>query len=404
MGITTNQLINAGGVSQYFVDIVKGELQGETVHWQFQDDSDHYGAEYKNYMVQTVARLDNIIDLDFEYTGNYSQSVIDVRLNDSGPFCGQAAAMDGYIELDIWTNGSNSNDRKNTFIHELGHALGLGEPGWNRRWDQDDTAMSYNKGNVGGYATWYRSSDINALISIWGRENDHKNQTQRGKANLANNLYGGKGNDKLFGGNKSDILSGGNGADSLFASLGNDTINGGSGRDTAQFSSRSNRINLNTTSWQNTGDGRDRLISIENVNAGSGNDVVTGNRGANTLKGQNGHDVLNGAAGRDYLIGGRGNDRLKGGSGNDKLLGGQGNDKLWGQGGRDTFVLSEGAGYDRIMDFRNGQDRIQLGSGVDNLRINNHRNGHAYVYEGRDLMAVVNGAAGDLQEKDNFLV
>ena len=41
------------------------------------------------------------------------------------------------------------------------------------------------------------------------------------------------------------------------------------GRDTAQFSSRSNRINLKTTRWQNTGDGRDRLISIENVNAGS---------------------------------------------------------------------------------------------------------------------------------------
>ncbi|CAK27602.1 Uncharacterized protein wiht hemolysin-type calcium-binding regions [Synechococcus sp. RCC307] len=216
-------------------------------------------------------------------------------------------------------------------------------------------------------------------------------------------IKGGNGNDRLSGGRGIDSLYGGSGQDVVNGGVGNDSINGGSGRDTAVFSSRKNRINLKTTKWQNTGDGRDRLISIENVNAGSGNDVVTGNRSANTLNGQNGNDVLNGAAGNDYLLGGRGNDRLKGGSGNDKLVGGQGNDKLWGGSGRDTFVLSEGSGYDRIMDFRNGQDRIQMGSGVDNLKIQN-RNGHAFVYEGRDLMAVVNGAAGDLQERGNFLV
>ena len=56
------------------------------------------------------------------------------------------------------------------------------------------------------------------------------------------------------------------------------------------------------------------------------------------------------------------------------------------------------------MDFHNGQDRIEIGAGVDNLRIKNHSNGHAYVYEGKDLMAVVKGADGDLQVKDNFLV
>ncbi|CAK27816.1 Uncharacterized protein wiht hemolysin-type calcium-binding regions [Synechococcus sp. RCC307] len=208
-------------------------------------------------------------------------------------------------------------------------------------------------------------------------------------------VYGRNGHDKLYGGRRNDVMYGGNH---------NDYLHGGSGRDTAVFSSRKNRINLNTTKWQNTGDGRDRLVSIENVNAGGGNDIVTGNKFSNRLNGQNGRDVLNGGGGNDVLLGGGGNDQLRGGSGNDRLVGNQGNDHLWGGAGRDTFVLSEGSGYDRIRDFRDGVDRIQVGAGVDNLRIKNHRNGHAYVYEGRDLMAVVNGAAGDLQVKDNFLV
>ena len=163
------------------------------------------------------------------------------------------------------------------------------------------------------------------------------------------------------------------------------TVNGGAGRDTAVFSARKNRINLNSTKWQNTGDGKDRLMSIENVHAGGGIDVVTGNKSANVLNGQ------------------KGNDQLKGGAGNDRLIGGQGFDKLWGQAGRDIFVLTEGAGFDRIMDFKDGQDRIQLGKGVTNLKLQN-RNGHAFVYEGKDLMAVVDGAADALQVKDNFLV
>ena len=61
---------------------------------------------------------------------------------------------------------------QNTFIHELGHALGLGEPGYDERWDQDDTAMSYNEGDV-GWQTWYTESDLRALISIWGKEDEN---------------------------------------------------------------------------------------------------------------------------------------------------------------------------------------------------------------------------------------
>ena len=47
------------------------------------------------------------------------------------------------------------------------------------------------------------------------------------------------------------------------------------------------------------------MISIENINGGSGNDKITGNKGKNTLNGEKGNDRLYGA-GNDLLIGGVG--------------------------------------------------------------------------------------------------
>lgn len=195
-------------------------------------------------------------------------------------------------------------------------------------------------------------------------------------------ILGSKYKDVLFGGARSDFLMGNSGNDLVNGGSGNDVIKGGSGRDTAQFSSKSNRVNLNSTKTQNTGDGRDRLISIENVNAGSGNDVVTGNRSANTLNGQNGNDRLYGAAGNDLLIGGGGKDRV------------------WGQGGRDTFLVQHGSGYTIIKDFNDGVDRIQLGSGSSGLKLKT-REDDMYLYQRGDLMAVVEDAAGDLNRRGN---
>lgn len=203
-----------------------------------------------------------------------------------------------------------------------------------------------------------------------------KNSDTIGGSDKSDELWGYAGGDKIYGWAGNDVLNGG---------LGNDTIDGGRGRDTAIFSSRRNRINLNITGRQNTGDGRDVINSIENVNAGSGNDVITGNRSANTLNGQ------------------AGNDRLYGRGGNDLLIGGGGKDHVWGQGGRDAFRVVRGIGYTVIEDFRNGQDRIQLGTGASGLKMQN-RGDDAYLYQRGDLMAIVEDAAGDLQRSGNYLV
>ena len=250
---------------------------------------------------------------------------------------------------------------------------------------------------------------------------------------------GSTGKDTITGDNNANEIYGLAGNDLLYGRLGDDLINGGSGRDTAKFSSKNNRINLNTTSWQNTRDGRDRLISIENVNAGSGDDIVKGNRSSNTLNGQNGKDKLYGKGGNDVLSGGKGNDRLYGdggkdrltggsgndrlyggsgkdrltggsgkdrlygGSGNDVLIGGGGKDRVWGQRGRDTFRVERGDGYMIIEDFTNGQDKIQLGSGSSGLKLKT-RGDDVLLYQRGDLMAIVEDSAGDLQQRGDYLV
>lgn len=107
----------------------------------------------------------------------------------------------------------------------------------------------------------------------------------------------------------------------------------------------------------------DRLFGL------GGDDEIDGNRGDDRLYGNRGNDEIDGDAGRDRLWGGGGNDELDGGSGNDTLLGGagrdrleggHGNDRLTGGGGADVFEFERGDGRDRITDFTDGLDRIEL--------------------------------------------
>lgn len=75
-----------------------------------------------------------------------------------------------------------------------------------------------------------------------------------------------------------------------------------------------------------------------------------------------GNDRLTGGTGRDFLVGGLGNDRLNGREGADSLLGGAGND---------VFVFNGDTGSDTIVDFVSGADRIDLrayGIGFDDVR------------------------------------
>ncbi len=256
-----------------------------------------------------------------------------------------------------------------------------------------------------------RSNIVN--LGITARQN-----TKDGRDKLVGieNVNGGAGNDSITGNNGNnilngqdgnDILIGGKGNDTLIGEVGNDILNGGKGNDilngstgtdTAVFSSRSNIVNLGTTARQNTKDGRDKLVGIENVNGGAGNDSITGNNSNNTLNGQDGNDTLIGKKGVDILIGGKGNDIISGGGGNDILTGSKGDDQLTGGGGDDIFKIKTGLGRDVITDYTYGEDRIKLLSGLETTDLTlSNVGGNAKIKYNDDLLAIVqNTVAADI--------
>ena len=116
-------------------------------------------------------------------------------------------------------------------------------------------------------------------------------------------ISGGDGWDKISGGSGDDLLYGGTKDDTINGGLGNDDIYGGDGKDTAVFSKIDNTVNLGKTSIQDTGEGWDYLDSIENVNAGAGNDSITGNSSNNIIKGEAGTDTFIFSSNRkDYKV------------------------------------------------------------------------------------------------------
>ncbi|MEO1329051.1 MAG: polysaccharide lyase family 7 protein [Pseudomonadota bacterium] len=152
-------------------------------------------------------------------------------------------------------------------------------------------------------------------------------------------IKGGDGADRLDGGGARDRLMGGDGADALFGGVGADTLFGDDGSDELRG-----------------GDGGDLL------NGGAWSDTLLGGDGADSLFGGSAKDLLLGATGDDRLAGEDGADTLKGGLGDDTLKGGAGADSLTGGGGRDRFVFDASAGEDRIADFEDGVDKIDIRS------------------------------------------
>jgi Ca2+-binding RTX toxin-like protein len=101
--------------------------------------------------------------------------------------------------------------------------------------------------------------------------------------------------------------------------------------------------------------------------------VARGDQFAVVELGTSGRDVVD-KRGEDlayYINAGMGDDRLTGGESNDFLVGGTGKDRLYGEGGddsliggmgEDAFVFSSNPGNDTILDFASGTDKIVLTS------------------------------------------
>jgi len=109
-------------------------------------------------------------------------------------------------------------------------------------------------------------------------------------------INGGEGDDNIVGGDGEDIVYGGAGDDTVFALIldGDDFYDGGEGSDTYDISSTSADAVIDLDAGTATSDdiGSDQIIDFENVEGGSGNDVIIANDSQNDLSGNGGSDLF----------------------------------------------------------------------------------------------------------------
>ena len=121
----------------------------------------------------------------------------------------------------------------------------------------------------------------------------------------ADALTGAAGDDVLDGGSGDDVLDGGGDADRLTGGAGDDDFDGGLGRDRVTFGDARGveaRLADGLATFRD-GSGSEKLVAIEDLYGGSGDDILVGDDGPNVISGEGGgHDLLRGRGGADTLV------------------------------------------------------------------------------------------------------
>ncbi|WP_324827111.1 M10 family metallopeptidase C-terminal domain-containing protein [Qipengyuania zhejiangensis] len=188
---------------------------------------------------------------------------------------------------------------------------------------------------------------------------------------LADTMNGGSGNDYMTGSFGADVIFGGDGIDQIFGDSNNDYLRGGNDADTIRGGQGADNLGGGEGDDYLYGeDGNDRIQGnggIDRIYGGNGDDLLRGGDDADRIYGGDGADTLRGDNGADLLVGGIGDDLIKGGAGNDSIWGDDGNDRLVGESGSDDFYFSSAlsaTNVDAIVDFEVGIDTIQLDRGI----------------------------------------
>lgn len=108
-----------------------------------------------------------------------------------------------------------------------------------------------------------------------------------------------------------DKVFGGRGNDRLFGPLAQAVLDGELGKDTVDYRTARQPIRIDLRAGvARSAPGTDRLRSIESARGGRSRDTLIGNRRANVLAGGPGDDTLDGGKGRDVLRGQGGDDEI----------------------------------------------------------------------------------------------
>jgi serralysin len=292
-------------------------------------------------------------NINFNHNGTM-QAVTSASWNGAGQMI--SSTVD--ISTDWVTTDGGANDGKTgidsyayqTYLHEIGHALGLGHQGpyngsasystnatfANDTWQY--SIMSYfAESNYSGSSYRYvitpQIADIYAVALMYGAATTTRTgNTVYGFNNTASSIY----NFSSY--SQAPALT-------IYDSGGNDTL------DCSGYSS-SQTIDLRAGNFSSVGGLTNNIgialgTVIENAIGGSGSDTLFANDSGCSLSGLGGNDTL---------VGGAGADRLTGGSGRDTLTG---------NGGADTFIFASGDSsaasgqHDLITDFTS-VDRIDI--------------------------------------------
>lgn len=295
-----------------------------------------------------------------------------------------------------------------TYLHEIGHALGLehmgdydGESPWTPSSYQDSTVysiMSYfgpDRGNGEGLvaqADWVGAdgviyspqtpmlSDVNAIQTIYGAETTTRDgDTTYG---FHSSISGTAAAIYDFTRNANPVLT-------IFDSGGNDTL------DLSGWS-RDSIVSLAPGSFSSGNDMTSNIAianssDIENATGGAGFDTIIGNALGNLIVGGEGDDTIIGMAGNDLLNGGKGNDLLDGGSGDDSMIGGDGDDLYVVDSLGDTVGEIAQGGYDIV---NTSTAFFALPGNVEQLQFTG-RAGTSFDGRGNHLANTIVGADGD---------
>jgi Ca2+-binding RTX toxin-like protein len=146
--------------------------------------------------------------------------------------------------------------------------------------------------------------------------------------------------------------------DMLVSSAGADTFDGRDGVDDARYTHATMPMKIDLGAGTASGDGKDRLISVEDAEGGSADDVIVGSSAGNLVYGNGGNDRISLLGGADGAHGMAGDDVIDAGPGNDRIDGHEGNDTLLGGDGDDMIVPDNTDGDDDVVDGGAGRDLV----------------------------------------------